>query len=190
MFFRAAFFTFLLAMVATCVTASPGDKLYVLKSGVNVRSGPSTDRTVVMQLNKGHELTEIERQGPWIHAEISWTGGEGWIHDSLTGSTPPDGTSAPRTDAELESFIQDIENLNRDVREILGDVFFKRVREVEDGSVQLTATRIWLSAPQEQREKDLVSLFALWQAHQGPETPVALTITDSRGNPVMEKSSR
>jgi hypothetical protein len=67
-----------------------GDVLTVTADRVNVRSGPSTERDVLMQVSRNQRLLEIERQGDWVHAEISGTGGaRGWIHDSLVA--PSDG---------------------------------------------------------------------------------------------------
>jgi hypothetical protein len=64
-----------------------GDVLTVIGDRVNVRSGPGTDRDVTMQVSRNQRLVEIERAGDWVHAEISGTGADGWIHGSL--AAPP-----------------------------------------------------------------------------------------------------
>jgi hypothetical protein len=64
-----------------------GDVLTVIGDRVNVRSGPGTDRDVTMQVSRNQRLIEIERAGDWVHAEISGTGADGWIHGSL--AAPP-----------------------------------------------------------------------------------------------------
>ena len=67
-----------------------GDVLTVIGDRVNVRSGPSTEREITMQVSRDQRLVEIGRQGEWVHAEIAGTGGtDGWIHGSLVA--PPDG---------------------------------------------------------------------------------------------------
>lgn len=66
-----------------------GDVLTVIGDRVNVRSGPGTDRDVTMQVSRNQRLVEIEREGDWVHAEISGTGTDGWIHGSL--AAPPNG---------------------------------------------------------------------------------------------------
>jgi hypothetical protein len=67
-----------------------GDVLTVIGDRVNVRSGPSTERDVTMQVSRNQRLVEIERAGDWVHAEISGTAGaDGWIHGSLVA--PPEG---------------------------------------------------------------------------------------------------
>jgi hypothetical protein len=70
--------------------AAAGDVLTVIGDRVNVRSGPSTDRDVSMQVSRNQRLVEIERAGDWVHAEIGGAGGaDGWIHGSLVA--PPNG---------------------------------------------------------------------------------------------------
>jgi hypothetical protein len=83
------------AFVCTLLPSGPalgaaGDVLTVIGDRVNVRSGPSTERDVTMQVSRNQRLVEIERQGDWVHAEIRGTGGaDGWIHGSLVA--PPNG---------------------------------------------------------------------------------------------------
>jgi hypothetical protein len=78
-----------------------GDVLTVLGDRVNVRAGPGTERDVRMQVSRNQRVVEIERQGDWVHAEISGTGAGGWIHGSLVA--PPNGepVATPATRREL-----------------------------------------------------------------------------------------
>ena len=95
------------ALAGTLLLSGPalgaaGDVLTVIGDRVNVRSGPSTERDVKMQVSRNHALVEIERDGEWVHAEITGTGGaHGWIHGSLVA--PPDGEPlvAPAARQEL-----------------------------------------------------------------------------------------
>jgi Bacterial SH3 domain len=88
---RRIAFTF----VCTLLLSGPalgaaGDVLTVIGDRVNVRSGPSTERDVTMQVSRNQRLVEIGRQGDWVHAEIGGTSGaDGWIHGSLVA--PPNG---------------------------------------------------------------------------------------------------
>ncbi len=50
---------FLLVAIMEPAWAAPGDKLYIQKNGVNVRTGPGTNNPVLLKLNKGHELIEF-----------------------------------------------------------------------------------------------------------------------------------
>ena len=64
--------------------AAIGDTLIVTGDGVNVRSDPSTDAKIRMQVSHDRMVTEIERQGDWVRVEIAGTDGvSGWIHSSL-----------------------------------------------------------------------------------------------------------
>jgi Bacterial SH3 domain len=76
-----------------------GDVLRVTGDDVNVRSGPGIDHDVIRQVDRDQRVTELERVGEWIRAEIA-NGAEGWIHGSLVAletaaatqrATPPAG---------------------------------------------------------------------------------------------------
>ena len=76
-----------------------GDVLTVIGDRVNVRAGPGTESEIRMQVSRNQRLVEIEREGDWVRAQISGTGGaDGWVHGSLVA--PPDGEpvapAAPR----------------------------------------------------------------------------------------------
>lgn len=184
--FRRLFFVLFICLfldVAGGIAAS-GDRLYVTGSGVNVRSGPGASRSVLMQIGEGHELTEIERQGDWVRVRIAWIGGSGWIHESLLTSEAPAAATRQRP-ASYHRFVQDIEQLNMDILDILGDVFFTRVAYRGEGRVELTATPAWLSAPAEDRRKDIEAVYDLWQAHYGGDEST-LVIVDPRGEQVTQ----
>lgn len=82
---------FAIALIITPVAlAVPGDKLFIQKDVVNIRTGPGTDKPVLLKLNKGHELVEFHRIGDWLHVGITRTGGkDGWVHRSLVGTVSP-----------------------------------------------------------------------------------------------------
>jgi uncharacterized protein YgiM (DUF1202 family) len=92
-----------------------GDVLRVTGDDVNVRTGPGLDHDVVRQVDRDQRVTELERAGDWIRAEIAGTSGaEGWIHASLTtletaaaaqAATPPvaEEPDAARTPAEPQA---------------------------------------------------------------------------------------
>ena len=181
-----------LLLVAIVPPAWPatGDKLYIQKNGVNVRTGPNMSNHVLLKLNKGHELVEFSRQGEWIHVGIARTGGKtGWIHSSGAGSAFSGGTTVAPADSRFDAFVRDIEKLNNTVKPISGFPFFTKVENLGDGIVQLTAHNQWLVASQEDRESNLNTLFDLWSAHEASGLPIAVYIVDSSGNIVMRKSS-
>jgi Bacterial SH3 domain len=64
--------------------AATGDTLIVTGDGVNVRYGPSTDAKVRMRVYHDQLVTELQREGDWVRAEIAGSdGASGWIHTSL-----------------------------------------------------------------------------------------------------------
>jgi Bacterial SH3 domain len=64
--------------------AATGDTLIVTGDGVNVRYGPSADAKVRMRVYHDQLVTELQRDGDWVRAEIAGSdGASGWIHASL-----------------------------------------------------------------------------------------------------------
>lgn len=175
----------------TLTEAAPGDKLYVQKTAVNVRTGPGKDYSILMSLNKGHELIEFSRDGEWINVGIARAGGkDGWISSSLVGSISAGGATVAPPDARFGAFVHDVEELNQKVSSISGFRFFTRIENLGDGIVQLTAHDQWLAAPREDRQSNLNTLFNLWSAHEGSQLPIAVYIVNSRGDQVMKKARR
>lgn len=63
------------------------DTLYVLKSQVNLRGGPSIEHDIILRLDQGQELMEFKRDGKWVHVGAYGTEGTvGWVHQSLVGA--------------------------------------------------------------------------------------------------------
>jgi SH3-like domain-containing protein len=48
----------------------------------NIRSGPGTNHTIILTVEKGIPFKVLERKGNWIHIEHA-DGDKGWIHKSL-----------------------------------------------------------------------------------------------------------
>ncbi len=64
--------------------AATGDTLIVTGDGVNVRYAPNTDAKVRMRVYHDQLVTELQREGDWVRAEIAGSdGASGWIHSSL-----------------------------------------------------------------------------------------------------------
>ena len=70
-------------ILATSFYAHSAEFVSVTKDGANVRTGPSTDKPVYMELFKGYPLKVIERKGEWIKITDFEKDG-GWVHSSLT----------------------------------------------------------------------------------------------------------
>jgi uncharacterized protein YraI len=85
-----------LSLLSGPALGASGDVLTVLGDDVNVRSGPGTDRGVVMQVSRNQRVVEIGRQGDWVHVEITGAGGAtGWIHASLLESPHREALAPP-----------------------------------------------------------------------------------------------
>ena len=54
----------------------------VKKDNVNVRTGPSTDNPVCMELFEGYPLKVIKKQGDWYKV-VDFENDTGWIHKSM-----------------------------------------------------------------------------------------------------------
>ncbi len=88
-------------------TAAPGDRWLVIRTNVNVRSGPSLDNGVVMTINPGEEIVEISSEGEWYYLDFPNRNSKGWIYGPLldapvvTGNNTATSTSeAPQAGAE------------------------------------------------------------------------------------------
>ncbi len=78
----------IIAAGATCLLLSTpalaAEYVSVTKDNVNVRSGPSTNKAVYMELFQGYPLKVLKRDGEWVQIS-DFEGDTGWIHKSLIG---------------------------------------------------------------------------------------------------------
>ncbi len=70
----------LLATAAFCA-----DYVTVKNDDVNVRSGPSTDSPVKMEVFKGYPFQVMSKEGNWLKV-TDFEGDTGWIHESLVSN--------------------------------------------------------------------------------------------------------
>lgn len=56
----------------------------VMKDGTNIRTGPSTDDQVAMELFQGYPLKVVEKKGDWIKIS-DFENDTGWIYKTLVG---------------------------------------------------------------------------------------------------------
>ncbi|MFC1512998.1 SH3 domain-containing protein [Thermodesulfobacteriota bacterium] len=66
------------------ITLSAGAAEYVVvnKDGVNIRSGPSTQKEILWEVFKNFPLKVVERQGEWVKT-IDFEGDKGWVYAPL-----------------------------------------------------------------------------------------------------------
>ena len=76
----------LFAMGTACLLFSSNglaaEYVSVKKDNVNVRTGPSTDNPVSMELFAGYPLKVIKKQGDWYKVS-DFENDSGWIHNSI-----------------------------------------------------------------------------------------------------------
>lgn len=73
------------AMILLSASTLNAETVSVLKDGVNVRTGPSTDDQIAMELFQGYPLKVLEKKGDWLKIS-DFENDTGWIHKSLVGS--------------------------------------------------------------------------------------------------------
>ena len=56
---------------------------YVQAEVVNLREGPGTGFSILAQVERGDELTEIARNGQWVNVTAKNSGTTGWIFGRL-----------------------------------------------------------------------------------------------------------
>ena len=170
------------------VLAATGDVLYVHGDVVNMRSGPSTDSEIVIQLNKGHKLLEFRRTGDWVEVGADRTGGKsGWIHSALIGKDFKGGSTKAPANAKFEKFKLAFDELNARIKQQTGIIFFTQADDMGDGIVQVTATDNWLSGPLADRKSNLNTIFQLWDTAEGSGLPIAVYVVDQNGNQRMSQ---
>jgi hypothetical protein len=173
-------------LVAGHVLAAPGDILYVQGDVVNLREGPSTSSGIILKLHKGHKLMEFQRKGDWVEIGADKTGGKsGWIHSSLIGKKFLGGSTKAPTDPKFMKFKEAFDELNGQIKKKTGIIFFTKAENLGDGIVQVTATDIWLSAPESDRKSNLNTIFQLWNEAEGSGLPIAVNVVDNYGNQRM-----
>ncbi len=92
---RAAVLALLLSVgIATAAAAAPGDILYIQGKTASVHQDPSKSAPVLIQLNRGHKVMEIERQGAWVRIRMFHTIKKGWVRSSLLDPRFPGETAA------------------------------------------------------------------------------------------------
>jgi len=85
-----------------------------------------------------------------------------------------------KQDTFFTRFREGLERLSQRLRKNVGSIFFTEARPLEDGSVQLTATRSWLATPENHRASNLRTLDALWRS-SGSAQPLSVRVVDRRG---------
>jgi len=191
----------LLYLLALCfllpftAKAGPGDELVIVSSLVNMRAGPSMDEQVILRLAQDRRLVEIRRSGNWVEVYTDSTKtASGWVYSSLVGSVEQD-ISTTEKDAGLaqsrvvntvfELFLLAFAELNERIRRENGTDYFLNASELGNGSIQVTASEVWLQKSMQEKQEDLVEIFEIWAAAVEEGMSISVDIIDGDGDKSM-----
>lgn len=87
---------FLVLLVSHSVTASPGQKLCVVKayltSGLEVKEAPSKEARTVMVIGAGRVVIEFDRKNGWVFGGVEHAGGvDGYVPQEAVSNRDLDG---------------------------------------------------------------------------------------------------
>ncbi|MCG8324634.1 MAG: SH3 domain-containing protein [Thiotrichales bacterium] len=166
---RLYFFTIILFIFLVSMShAESGDELVITAYIVNLRSGPSIETEALAKLALGRKLIELQRNGEWIEVETNRQDiSTGWVHQSLVAKADEVSEElvkkkqANKT-TRFQVFKQRFEELNKNIEQQNGVIYFSAVREQGKGNVDVIATAEWLQAERELKQNTLSEIFKLW----------------------------
>ena len=178
-------------LFAPPLIAGTGDAIYLNGNDVLVRRGAGPEHAVIMTLDRGQRLTELERQGEWVRVRIEQPGEpEGWVHSFFTQSSRGTQPSERPQESPLDAFREDIEDFNGAARRLSGAPFFTGVEPISASAVELKASENWLSLRPAERDRMLDQLFRLWSGYSAGDEEAAVYVVNPRGQRVMQRPVR
>lgn len=194
----------LFTLIPGAATADTGDRVYVIRSIANLRSGPGTSYPVILKLSKGRALIEVERKHNWVMVATGRTDIKmGWIYATLISTTKggekPPAASKPAPKKKPPAHKQTVDgplfNLFRQAflefnikfKKETGMNCFNRITNPAHGVVQLSINDNWAKLTRAQRQKAMNDIFAIWNAAEGPTVPITVDIIDTDGLRLMSK---
>ncbi len=88
--------------IATAAGATSGDILYIQGETASVHQDPSKSAPVLIQLNRGHKVMEMERQGSWVKIRMFHTIRNGWVQSSLVAPHFPGESAVAPAEPKIE----------------------------------------------------------------------------------------
>jgi len=96
-------FAAFLMSISSAAYGTPGDILVTQEDQVEVYDAPSSAAQVVITLDEGRKLKELQREGPWVRVIIyGEIGKDGWVHSSSVATESPRTTFAAQPDVSAE----------------------------------------------------------------------------------------
>jgi SH3 domain protein len=151
------------------VLAAPGgaETLYVTgDSRVNLRSGNSTQDTIIEIIDPGQELQVMEHQGSWTKVQLP-DGKEGWMAGRFLTDEKPAEVIASECEQKLQRVIVDFESLqaetdrliieNQSLHEKLEEMLdqLNEARAAHETLIEESADFLFLQAEHEQMAEQL-----------------------------------
>lgn len=178
-------------LAAAAASAAPGDKFSVAAGAANLRTGPNANESVVIRLNQGAVVVELERSpgNGWIKVET--TEGEkksGWV--ALSTLQPVSNAALAASGEQSEAFQRFLPTLNaynQDVLRTAGLLMFVEAREIEKGVISIRPSLAWLKL-RDEHSPSASRAFELWEAANGgaDKAPgLSVIITDQQGTHYM-----
>ena len=179
-------------LVAGDLIAATGDSLSITVSRANVRSGPSRNHPVIMQLSRGGKVVELQRQNGWVEITSGRTDPKsGWIHSALVGKDTTNKTGTANQDAGSDPlfalFKMAFEQMSTRIKNQTGKTYFAKVENPGNRVIQVTVAADWSSLTRTEREEQLTEIFRIWDAAVGDGVPITVDIIDQDGIRLLSK---
>ncbi len=165
-------------------------RIFVKGEVANIRQQPTIKSLAIGKSKKGQELTKLARSGNWFQVRVNdQAGRKGWIHASLVGKTLPDPSSKAVTQHQaFNLFRKYFQQFNADIKAQKGTTFFEHVEYLDRGVIQVTATNIFLSAPELYKNKYVGKIARKWlEMKKKGRSGGVVRIVDAEGILRMEK---
>lgn len=168
-----------------------GPSLFVHSKVTKLYEIPSTQSKILMELRKGHKITELERINHWVKVRVETAAGtSGWVHTSEVGPEFIGGSTYSPKSAAFGRFLRVFDDFNTQLKNTNGMVFFTEAEDLRDGVIQVTVTERWLNSPKETREEYLNTIFQLWDSADRSGLPITVHLADHNGTRHLSKSRK
>ncbi len=166
-------------------------KVYVKGKIVNLRQRPTTNSPTLWKLKKEQRLTQVARSGNWSQVLVDGVEGKrGWVHASLIEKRTPDQSSkAIAPHHPFNAFRLHFAQFNAEIEMLKGTTYFESVEYLDRGVIQVTATDIFLSAPEIYKKTYIGKITKKWLTLREPGLPATVNIVDTKGILRMKQRS-
>ncbi len=165
---------------AVPLTTSPGRRLEVIGTRVNVRKDPGIDADVLTQLQKGAQVYSEQHAGNWVQVSDAASGDLfGWIYEPLLAEVF--GLFTPPVNSPLAKFRRQLSSLQEAPS---SSGFYRGLDSVmlsPEGWISLRASEDWLEYPAADRWRAAGELGSAWRSLADSRDVAVLNIIDENG---------